>query len=361
MALFSVKDLVNAIPTYNGDERQLETFINVCSKYFSLIENNQKDQFVIIIQTKIVGEALADLQPIDDLKTWEDIKSKLEEKLKIPDTYEFAQEELSTIRQRKNENMEEYGKRIRKGLEKLNLATKSLTQLDTVLTPLRKANEIHAIRKFEQNMFNEKIKLMVGAANFDSLQDAVKFAMNKELFQKTTNNKTCNFCKNIGHVEEECRKKAKQSDVKKDEKQSLNSPQTSYPSHFRRNSYYFQNNGKMGNGQKYYGQGNRDDNNTYYARNKNFPNHPINYQNANSGNNQGPQATSGDANRHETSRIQNNEQQKHNMQNVSSNPRYERNTQRNMRTIHEINSQLEPVAITEEQDQLQTLANKSKN
>lgn len=64
MTLFSIKDLVSAIPTYNGDEKQLETFINVCSKYFSLIQENQKEQFITIVQTKITGGALADLQPI---------------------------------------------------------------------------------------------------------------------------------------------------------------------------------------------------------------------------------------------------------------------------------------------------------
>lgn len=67
---FNVKDLVSAIPSYNGDENQLETFLNVCKKFYSLIEENQRDNFVSIVQTKIIGEALADIQPIDELKTY---------------------------------------------------------------------------------------------------------------------------------------------------------------------------------------------------------------------------------------------------------------------------------------------------
>lgn len=43
---FNVKDLVSAIPSYNGDENQLETFLNVCKKFYSLIEENQRDNFV---------------------------------------------------------------------------------------------------------------------------------------------------------------------------------------------------------------------------------------------------------------------------------------------------------------------------
>lgn len=368
MALFSIKDLVGAIPTYNGDEKQLETFINVCTKFHSLLKEDQRDQFVTIVQTKITGEALADLQPIDDLKTWREIKTKLEEKLRSPDTYEFAQEELSTIRQRKNESVEEYGKRIRKGLEKLNLASKSLTQEETALIPLRKANEIHAIRKFEQNMFNEKIKLMVGAADFKSLRDAIKFAMNKELFQKTTNVKTCTFCKNIGHVEEECRKKSLQSNARKEQKHVSEPPRDGSTNNFRRNNHFpsrsYDSRGE--NGQRYY-YGTRvyDSNNGNYSRGQNYSNQQNNFQrnNPNEQNYPNSRPNTNEVNQRENNRgpNHNNEQPKNNGSITQSNSRFDRTTPRNMRTIHELNSQLETMAIAEEQGQSKNAASTSKN
>lgn len=367
MALFSVKDLVSAIPTYNGDEKQLETFINVCSKFYSLIKDDQKDRFVTIVQTKITGEALADLQPIDDLKTWDNIKKKLEEKLKTPDTYEFAQEELSTIRQRKSESMEEYGKRIRKGLEKLNLATKSLTQDDAALVPLRKANEVHAIRKFEQNMFDEKIKLMIGAANFQSLREAIKFAMNKELFRKTATVKTCTFCKNIGHTEDECRKKSIQTNGKKEQKDTV-SAQGGNSNNFRRNynsypSRWYVNRNE--GGQKYYSYANKgyDGNNSNY-KNQGFSNQQGSSQRTNSSdqNYTNSRPNSHESNQQENNKTQNNNnngQPKQSGSFTQSTGRFDRNTPKNMRTIHEINSQLEAIAIAEEQSQAS--ANTSKN
>lgn len=373
MGIFSVKDLVSAIPTYNGDERQLETFINICSKYYSLIEVDQKPQFVTIVQTKITGEALADLQPIDDLKNWPDIKAKLEEKVRTPDTYEFAQEELSTIRQKKGESMEEYGKRIRKGLEKLNLATKSLTQEEAAMIPLRKANEIHAIRKFEQNMFDEKIKLMIGAANFNSLRDAIKFSMNKELFHKTTSVKTCSFCKNIGHIEEECRKKSLQSNAKKEQKHGSDFPQNNNPNNLRRNNTNYFNSPRPNNdrnGQRfYYGYRNYNSNGANFWRNPNYSNQPSNYPRANSNepNSSNSRPISSESNTQETCRNQNNGGNNNNGQSRnygSSNPsnsRFDRNAPKNMRTIHEINSQLEAMAITEERNQSQNSANTPKN
>lgn len=312
---------------------------------------------------------MVDLQPIDDLKSWDEIKAKLEEKLKSPDTYEFAQEELSTIRQRKNESMEEYGKRIRKGLEKLNLASKSLTQEDTALVPLRKANEIHAIRKFEQNMINEKIKLMVGAADFKSLRDAIKFAMNKELFQKTTNVKTCTFCKNMGHVEEECRKKLMQSNAKREQKQNFEPAKEDNGNNSRRNNNHFSSrsyDNRGNNGQRYYyGNRNYDRNNGSYSRGQNYENQQGNFQrtNVNDQNYQNSRSNSHETNQRELNKVPNysNEQSKNNGSLTQSNSRFERNTPRNMRTIHELNSQLETMAIAEEQGQTQTTAGTSKN
>lgn len=276
--------------------------------------------------------------------------------MRAPDTYEFAQEELSTIRQRKNESMEEYGKRIRKGLEKLNLATKSLTESDTALVPLRKANEVHAIRKFEQNMFDEKIKLMIGAANFQSLREAIKFAMNKELFRKTTNVKICTFCKIVGHTEDECKKKVAEINGKKEQK-NTNLAQGGHSNSFRRNYNFYSPRPIPRNedGRRYYSYANRgyDGNNANY-KNQDFSNQQGNFQRANLGdqNYSNPRSNSHEANQRENNKTQNgnnNGQPKYGGSFTLSTSRPDRNAPKTMRTIHEINSELEAIAIAEEQ------------
>lgn len=364
MALFTIKDLVSAVPVYDGDEKQLETFINVCSKFYSLIEENQKEKFVTIIQTKITGEALADLQPIDDLKTWDDIKRKLEEKLRTPDTYEYAQEELSTIRQRKDEGMENYGKRIRKGLDKLNLSSKSLTNEEAALISLRKANEIHAIRKFEQNMFDERIKLMVGAATFKSLQEAIKFAMNKELFRKTTKDKICTFCKINGHTEDECRKKAMQNKGKKEQKNSDSAQGNNLNSSYlrRNNNNYFSQRpfgNRNENVQRYYSNRNYDGYNSNSQRNQSYSNQQGDSQrtNTNDQNYKNTRSNNNESNHREYNKNQSNDNNQSKNSGSQSNSRFDRNAPKNVRTIHEINSELEGVAITDEEPQASTSKN----
>lgn len=67
------------------------------------------------------------IQPIDDLNTWEKINEKLADVYKKPITYELAQNELNIIKHQRNESMEDYSKRIRQALAKLNTATRILT------------------------------------------------------------------------------------------------------------------------------------------------------------------------------------------------------------------------------------------
>lgn len=90
--------------------------------------------------------------------------------------------------------METYGERIKTALDKLSIASKVLTNDNTALKSLKLANEKHAIRKFEQNISNQNIKIIVGAANKNSLECAIAFAMEKELSLKSTDTKNCNYC-----------------------------------------------------------------------------------------------------------------------------------------------------------------------
>lgn len=94
-------------------------------------------------------------------------------------------------------------------MDKLNTASKTLTSDANALKSLKVANEKLAIRKFEQHISDQNIKVIVGAANKNSLEGAIAFAMEKELSMKKTVEKTCNYCKKEGHFERDCLRKNK--------------------------------------------------------------------------------------------------------------------------------------------------------
>lgn len=108
---------------------------------------------------------------------------------------------------KKEENIDAYGKRVREKLNELNKACTAISNDAAEKAVLRKNHERMAIKKFEQNILNNEIRIMVSSATKASLDEAIALALEKELLEKTSNVKKCNFCNIIGHMEVDCRKK----------------------------------------------------------------------------------------------------------------------------------------------------------
>lgn len=202
------KDIIIGIPVFSGELKQLDAFINTCGVYYNMVTEAQKPDALRIIKAKITGEALAKAGPFgNDLNTWDLLKNRLKDRIKKPVSLEYANEDLNKVFQKKDETIEDYGARVKTKLKKLNEASRSLTNIAAEMTILRKANEKQAISKFEQNIRNATIKVLVSAAGKDTLDECISFAMQKELIEGNKNIKTCGFCGLANHDESSCRKK----------------------------------------------------------------------------------------------------------------------------------------------------------
>lgn len=203
------KDVIMAIPVFSGDQKELDTFLNTCDLYNSLVPNEQKANLLLIIKAKIRGEALTKISPFDDCNTWDDLKKRIRERIRKPVTLEFAQEDLSKVSQGTGESMNDYGKRVRNKLLKLNEASRQIANTAAERAILQKANERLAISKFEQNIRDNTVRVLVSATKNESLDDAIQMALQKELMEKIKNvaPMKCTHCGMSNHTVESCRKK----------------------------------------------------------------------------------------------------------------------------------------------------------
>lgn len=207
MAALELKDIITEIPYFEGYQKDMDHFISVCSQFNDLLAEDQRTDYVKIVKTRFKGVALAKMQPLDTLNEWNDIKTRIIEKFKRPVTYEHAQEELNNIRQLRNETIEVYGNRIRLALQKLNSASENVTESVEGRRILRTTNEKYAIRKFEQNLLNDNLKIWVSTKNCTTVDSAISYAMQKEFHFNSYRRIRCNYCNIEGHIEQNCRQK----------------------------------------------------------------------------------------------------------------------------------------------------------
>lgn len=160
-----VKDIVRAILMFLGEKKMLDGFFNTCEIYMTLVKEEQKPILLNVIKAKITGEALLKIQPLNALLTWGDIKKKLKDKILHRVSLEYAQEDMNNVFQKKDESTEDYGLRVKTKLRSLNDAIRSITNTEAELNILRQVNEKLAVSKFEQNLRDRTVKVLVFAAS----------------------------------------------------------------------------------------------------------------------------------------------------------------------------------------------------
>lgn len=143
----------------------------------------QTDTVLTVIRTRLAtASALGDISD----KPWTEIKQAIRNKYIRSDIpFETAQERLLAIKQGPKEDIESYANRTKKLLEILNSSTINANQ--AVQAAQRSMNESLAIRKFKQNLFSEKIRLMAMNTDHANLMDAIGHAFQKNEELKASN------------------------------------------------------------------------------------------------------------------------------------------------------------------------------
>lgn len=341
----AVSDLIKVIPTFEGNMKKYDEFINTCDTYDRIANAATKPLVLDIVKGKIIGEALAHTRPLDEYADWATLRAHLNKQLKRPVTFEYAQQDLNSIFQKKDETISDYAARVKEKLRKLNEASQTLTDNAEAMTVVRKANEKGAIAKFGHNIRDQSVRILVTAAAKPTLHECILFATQAELMQKSVNIKNCTICGKDNHETSECRKKSDKPDKNNQDSQrkvtfapSTNGSPSSkkYGNKNQHNRSRYRNN-----------NGNRDGNNVNVDRSAPDSTASSTTQDRNNGN-------SNNRNNANESNKNNSYQQKNNYQNRNQNSNNSQNTQnsgssRSVRVTDTVDSTTSEEIVTLEQ------------
>lgn len=143
----------------------------------------QADVVLTVIRARLAtATALGDISN----KTWAEIKRAVTERyIRADIPFETAQERLLSIKQSPKEDIEAYASRTKKLLDILNAST--INAIAAIQEAQRAMNESLAVRKFKQNIFGEKVRLMAMNIEHSRLADAIAHAYQKTEELKSSN------------------------------------------------------------------------------------------------------------------------------------------------------------------------------
>lgn len=175
MATLSLSDILNGIPDFSSKSQDdIKQFIAKAGMIHSLAPT-QSDTILTVIRAK-----LATANKLGDISNspWNDIKASINNKYRATLSFETAQERLLAIKQGPKESLDDYANRTKNLLDALNASTNN--DNNAVQCANRTMNESLAIRKFKQNIFEEKIRLMALSAEHTSLAEAIAHSVEKK-------------------------------------------------------------------------------------------------------------------------------------------------------------------------------------
>lgn len=183
----SFGDILKAIPNFSSKNQDaIDEFIANVEMIHTLARDQQETVLMIIRTRLTTAHKLGNISN----STWAEIKEKIRTNYRLAMSFQAAQEKLLAIQQNKNETIDAYAMRIKTLLDALNMASKNDNA--DAQAACQQMNEELAVRKFKQNIFDEKIRFIALSMEHKTLSDAIAHAT-----EKLEQVKSSNVIKNI--------------------------------------------------------------------------------------------------------------------------------------------------------------------
>ena len=215
---FPLSVLQKELIAFDGEKESLSRFLNVCESVQSLVKPEDSTALFTLIKLKLTGKAY-NLTKNRLFESWDDMKSVLEELFSEKRSQGQWELELHSSHQKKNEKVTDFATRVENIMVNL---------IDSVTLGETKAVSVHyekLLRNQTKNVFiqglQDPTKIIVKARNPESFEKAVELAVAEEReylsqleTRKYTQNNSCEICGKNNHITKNCfRNKIKPKNV----------------------------------------------------------------------------------------------------------------------------------------------------
>lgn len=190
-----LQTLTQLIPIFDTScPEQIFRFVRSCDSAFSLVSEDKKGILLVIALNKIIGQGSSDVH-IRTFSDWSDLKKFLISRFSNIKTISHISLELQSMFQKPTESITDYFHRV--DLCRSKIAEKLITEINDETLAGRKAfTEETALNVFI-NGINSEIGMMLRTREFSTLSDAASFAIQEDKIKKMNNARTSMFSRQI--------------------------------------------------------------------------------------------------------------------------------------------------------------------
>ena len=200
------------LPEFDGTAEKLQKFLNVCDLYSKNLSTADQIEFLSIINIKLVGHAYTTMR-FSLADNYQQLRAELVQQFKPKKTMAQLYSELSTLKQKNNESIQDFVNRLNICYNALNEITiEDEAQYDRRPTEQLVESVIRRNERLARDAFVYGVKQPLSTAivscRFTNLIDATTFALQQEKYLLKS---YCNNCKREGHKIEDCFNRSRQT------------------------------------------------------------------------------------------------------------------------------------------------------
>ncbi|PSN52276.1 hypothetical protein C0J52_08311 [Blattella germanica] len=213
----SIEQALKLVPTFDGNKRELLTFISNVDTAFDAVHPDKRDRLFQFVVTKLSGEPrLAIIHR--NLDNWEEVKTYLKNAYTERRTLDYHAKELFQAKQARGESVTAWIQRIQKLSSEFREAALQ-DALDNEIDGMLKLSEKLRDIRFVQGLFSDRIQTIVRSRNHATFDRIAELALEEEsaILSKGEKSSTvdsrpnriekCLECGRLGHKADRCFRK----------------------------------------------------------------------------------------------------------------------------------------------------------